>query len=145
MMEFLVSFTYPRIVVNNMNIVYCIIAIMIEERLKIVNEMFHKLNQKPKGISVNVTKLVAIHRILVNLCQQLNSVFALQFLLWISQSFILVLNDVHLGIYRFFFEPFSLNFFNIFIYVKNSIIYVFDLYYLSKRSARLCFEVTSIC
>jgi hypothetical protein len=141
LMEYFATLTYPRIVVNNVHIMYCIITIMIEERFKIVNELFHKLDSRSKEFSVNVNKLAVMHRLLVKVSQQLNSVYALQFLLWISQCFILVLNDVHLGIHRFIFGQFSLKFYTIFIYTKNSIIYVFDLYYLSKRSARLCLEV----
>jgi hypothetical protein len=141
LMEYFATLTYPRIVINNVHIMYCIITIMIEERFKIVNELFHKLDSRSKEFGVNVNKLVVMHRLLVKVSQQLNSVYALQFLLWISQCFILVLNDVHLGFHRFIFGHFSLNFYRIFIYVQNSVIYVFDLYYLSKRSARLSFEV----
>jgi hypothetical protein len=141
---FFVTFTYPRIVVTNMNIIYCVVALMIEDRLKIVNEMFHKLDSKSDTFCDDVTKLVFVHRLLVKVCRLLNSMYALQFLLWITQCFILVLNDLHLGIYILYFQHLSFNFQNTFAYVKNCINYVFDLYYLSKRSARLCFEVISI-
>jgi hypothetical protein len=141
LMEYYATITYPRIVVINVHIMYCIIAIMIEERFKIVNELFHKLDSRSKEFRENVTKLIVIHRVLVKVCQQLHSVYTLQFLLWITQSFIQVLNDLHLGIYVILFTNYSFYFYNIFYYVKNYIIYVFDLFYLSKRSATLCFEV----
>jgi hypothetical protein len=141
---FFVTFTYPRIVVTNMNIIYCIVALMIEDRLKIINEMFHKLDSRSDTFCDDVTKLVFVHRLLIKVCQLLNSMYALQFLLWITQCFILVLNDVHLGIHILYFQHLSFNFQNTFAYVKNCISYVFDLYYLSKRSGRLCFEVISI-
>jgi hypothetical protein len=141
---FFVTFTYPRVVVTNMNIIYCVVALMIEDRFKIVNEMFHELDSRSNTFCVDVTKLVIVHRLLVKVSQLLNSVYALQFLLWITQCFVLVVNDLHLGIHILYFQHLPFNFQNTFAYVKNCISYVFDLYYLSKRSARLCFEVISI-
>jgi hypothetical protein len=139
--EFFAMFTYPRTVVNNMNIVYCVMTIMVEERLKIVNDMFHKLSVRSRRFKSSLSKLVIIHRFLVKNCQQLNSVYSLQLLLWITQCFVLSLVDLHLGIFSILFKPFSSNFQSIFISVKNCTIYLFNLYYLSKRSARLSFQV----
>ncbi|CAH1379671.1 unnamed protein product, partial [Tenebrio molitor] len=140
LMEYFATITYPRIVIINVHIMYCTITIMIEERFKIVNELFHKLDSRSKEFRENVTKLIVIHRVLVKVCQQLNSVYTLQFLLWITQCFILVLNDLYLATYILFFNNYSADFNNTFVYTKNILIYVFDLFYLSKRSATLCFE-----
>jgi hypothetical protein len=145
LMEYFATITYPRIVIINVHIMYCTITIMIEERFKIVNELFHKLDSRSKEFRENVTKLIVIHRVLVKVCQQLNSVYTLQFLLWITQCFILVLNDLYLATYILFFNNYSADFNNTFVYTKNILIYVFDLFYLSKRSATLCFEVVPTC
>jgi hypothetical protein len=144
LIDILVTITYPRIIVHNTNIIYCVVTIMIGERFKIVNELLHTLNPRSKEFSDKVNKLVFTHRLLVKVCQQLNSMYALQFLVWITQCFILLLNDVHLGIYAFFFAHLSFNFHYIFTNVRNCILNAFDLFYLSKRSAALCFEVIRI-
>jgi hypothetical protein len=139
--EFFAMFTYPRTVVNNMNIVYCVMAIIVEERFKIVNDMFYKLTVRSRRFKFRVSKLVIIHRLLVKNCQQLNSVYSLQLLLWITQCFVLSLTDLHLGIFSILFKTLSSDFQSIFISVKNCTIYLFNLYYLAKRSARLSFQV----
>jgi hypothetical protein len=144
LIQILVTITYPRIIVHNTNIIYCVFTIIVEERFKIVNELLHTLDTRSKEFSDKVTKVIFTHGLLVKMCQQLNSVYALQFLFWITQCFILLLNDVHIGIYAFFFAHLSFNFQYIFTDVRNCILNAFDLFYLSKRSAALCFEVTRI-
>jgi hypothetical protein len=58
LIDILVTITYPRIIVHNTNIIYCVVTMMIEERFKMVNELFHTLNPRSKEFSDKVNKLV---------------------------------------------------------------------------------------
>ncbi|RZC38526.1 7tm 7 domain containing protein, partial [Asbolus verrucosus] len=140
---------YPRLMIGGMNITVYIVSMLIEERFKSINFLFtqkmiesNQLRKYPTefDFSENIRHLVSLHKILVKISKEINSVFSFQLLLCITMNFILLIGDLYTSMYIIFFGLFTKHCRLVFDMVKHCIGYIFDLFYVAKRSSDLCEE-----
>jgi hypothetical protein len=136
---------YPQCIIRTLNATFYLFSSIIQTRFKMINRLFSTRFSKHQRncFFENVTHIVSLHQVLVKLCAELNSIFSLLLLLWITWMFLLMIGDLHVAIYILLFNQFQ-KLANVFtIALKNCVIYVLDLCYLSRRCAALSYEVRS--
>jgi hypothetical protein len=137
---FIGAFTYPRVACTTFHVAFIVYTIIIQKRFEIVNELLDACVNKSNGIPKNsINQLIYLHKILYKTSKDLNSVFSLQLLMWFGTCFLLTLWDLHSAIHTLLLE--QIRWSVIEVIAKNISYNVFDLFYLSKRCANLCYEV----
>ncbi|RZC40867.1 7tm 7 domain containing protein, partial [Asbolus verrucosus] len=135
---------YPRLIIGVMNITVYIVSMLTEKRFKSINFLFtQKMNESNQlrryptesDFSEKIRHLVSLHKILVKISKEINSVFSFQLLLCITMNFILLIGDLYTSMYII-----SSHCRLVFDMLKHCIGYIFDLFYIVKRSADLCEE-----
>ncbi|RZB66635.1 uncharacterized protein BDFB_007133 [Asbolus verrucosus] len=147
--EYFIILAYPKLVVNNMSMFYCMVIMIVQERFKAINSIFlEKLVESRKNkkypletnFSATVEHLASLHKNLIKISKELNSNFSLHLLLSITTNFVSLVGDLYISTYILFFATFSKCYKLFIVAFKNVIIDSFDLFYFSKISSRLCYE-----
>jgi hypothetical protein len=139
---FIGAFTYPRVACTTSHVAFIVYTIIIQKRFEIVNELLDACVNKSKDIpKSSINQLIYLHKILYKTSKDLNSVFSLQLLMWFGTCFLLILWDLHSAIHTLLQE--QIRWSVIEVIAKNISYNVFDLFYLSKRCANLCYEVVN--
>ncbi|RZC34997.1 7tm 7 domain containing protein, partial [Asbolus verrucosus] len=140
---------YPRLIIGFLNITVYMVSMLIEGRFKIINLLFtrkmiesNQLRKYPIEFDFcdKIKHLVSLHKVLVKVSKEINSNFSFQVLLCITMNFILLIGDLHTIMYIIFFGLFTKHSRIVFDILKHCIGYIFDLFYIAKRSADLCEE-----
>ncbi|RZC31885.1 7tm 7 domain containing protein, partial [Asbolus verrucosus] len=121
------------------NIIFFLFMMGIQKRFRLINDILLKKTVETNFFE-SVTQLVSLHRILFKISLNINSIFSLQSLLWIILCSLLLVGDLHLILYTLFFDVHITHYKMIIVALKNCIINIFDLFYLSKRCGSLCHE-----
>ena len=139
---------YPRLVVGVRNIFFCLLLMVIKTRFNIINTILKNeihLSKKNSKSNCNFYKkiktLVDVHKTMVVVTEEVNSIFSLELLLWISITFVLLLVDVY-SITHIVWFNLEENYALILKLLHNCVMYVFDLFLISITCARVCREVS---
>ena len=140
---------YPRLIIGLVNCCLYSVLMLIETRFELINELIsakidksHRVSKYPNEFDFcdNVYHLVSLHKILVKVSKQANSIFSFHALVCIAINFILLIGDLHTSMYIIFFDLFSKHHRIVLDMIKNCVTYIFELFYLAKRSSDLCNE-----
>lgn len=140
--------TYPRIIIFSFNISYCVFTMLVEDRLKIVNNLIKikkiksrsKHNWKDSKLEDFVYDVTTWRDNLVEIMRNINSVYNLNIFSAISINFLFLIFDLYMTVYNVFFG-FNSDRFSSPSLALNSLIYIFDITYITTRSVKVCFEV----
>ncbi|RZB66636.1 7tm 7 domain containing protein, partial [Asbolus verrucosus] len=135
---YFIIISYPRLVVSTTNIKFYAITIILQERFKIINGIL--TNKVGQNFCENITHVISLHKLLVKISIEINSIFSSHLLLWITINFLLLVGDLYICMYTIFFNLFAIHYKTVFSLFKNCIVYSFDLFYFSRRSTKLCEE-----
>lgn len=144
-------FVYPRLIICSVNISFYLYMILLEKRFGIINTIMKKLiedSHKSKkypnepDFCTKIRNLVSLHKTLVKISQAVNQLFGVQTLLCITMNFVLLIGDLHTTMFVIFFNLFGKHYELVFGMLKSCAIYLFDLYYLAKRTTDLCRQVS---
>lgn len=136
-----IIYVYPRLVCSTVNITFATYTMTLASRFKMINNIVCARRTSEADFAEKIQQVMVLHKILLKLSRQLNSMYSLHLLMWIGLCFILLVVDLHAGIFLVFFQSFKADLDHGIIIAKNCIVYAFDLIYLSKRCTQLCFEV----
>ncbi|KAH0814647.1 hypothetical protein GEV33_008146 [Tenebrio molitor] len=140
---------YPRLVITLLNLTLYSIFTVIQTRFEMINVAIYQKVVKSNVVrkypneldfSDQITQLVSIHKILVTVSRNINSIFSFQILLCITVNFVLLIGDLHTSMYIIFFRIFTKHYKIVLDMIKNCITYGFDLFYLARRTSELCNE-----
>jgi gustatory receptor len=140
---------YPRLVITLLNLTLYSIFTVIQTRFEMINVAIYQKVVKSNVVrkypneldfSDQITHLVSIHKILVTVSRNINSIFSFQILLCITVNFVLLIGDLHTSMYIIFFHIFTKHYKIVLDMIKNCITYGFDLFYLARRTSELCNE-----
>lgn len=136
---------YPRLVVNTMNLVFYSCIMMISGHFQALNYLICQNIQinkftpdKRLKFCDNLQFLTDFHNKLVSLARDVNSMYALYLLLYVSSTFVLFVADLYLFAHFIYFR--NKNLYEILFMIANILTYVMDLNILVKFSESLCFE-----
>jgi hypothetical protein len=140
---------YPRLVVASLNLHFYALAMIIQNRFKIINTFLLEVAEKSRktpasGQSFNreeIIEVMQIHKNLLGIARQVNKIFSFHMLLWIGACFIGIISDLYVANFILLLQLFSKYYHVYFSLLKNVIIYDLDLFYFSKRTTQLCLEV----
>jgi hypothetical protein len=151
---YVVISAYPRFVITLKNMTFCLFTAVLQERFKIINRIISKkvIESKKvhKYVDPNFEKtlndLLILHTTLITVSTEINAIYSLQLLLWIARNFTLLLADSYTLVHMICFKSIEKYYrFGIFL-ILNCTTYVASTYYLSRRTAKLCKQVTfSFC
>nr|XP_015839420.1 PREDICTED: putative gustatory receptor 28a [Tribolium castaneum] len=138
---------YPRMIGCNLSVTYFGTTLLLEERFKLVNkfllgECFKSRNCTKYPTDPNfcdkIKLSVNIHKELTRICRAINSIFSVFFLLWVTVNFLCLVSDLYIVAYLIS----SGQFFNYWQgelkAFKNVCIYSIEMFYIARRSSRLC-------
>lgn len=142
---------YPRLVINNINSTFFNVLMILEGRFKVINNVLNaqideskKIQKYPTdaGFCEKTQHLVTLHKYLIKIAKDCNSIFSLHLLVWITVTFILLVGDLYIVMYIFFFHLSEIQISLILFLMKNTLMYSLELFLLSKFVTNLCQEVS---
>ncbi|XP_044262811.1 gustatory receptor 68a-like [Tribolium madens] len=147
-----VVIVYPRLVVNNINLGFLTLLMILEGRFKVINDVLkslindsRKMNKFPVELNFcdKIKHLVNLHKSLVKVAKDHNSLYSLHLLLWITVTFILLVGDSYIVMYILFFHLSDVRYILILYLVKNVVMYGIELFVLAKIVTNLCQEANN--
>lgn len=137
-----IAIAYPLLVIANFNFTFYGIMTALQDRFKIVNEKILMTAPSENAIFCkSLEHLVAVHRNLTRLSRNINSVFSLHLLLWITLTCIAFVIDLYVLTWLLV-MGFGTKYSSIVVnLIKNITMYIFDLFCFCYKSRQLCREV----
>jgi hypothetical protein len=109
---------------------------MIQHRFKMINEALSSDHN-----FLHIYDIVSLHKSLDQVIMEVGGIFSLQLLVWISVTSVTLVQDSYLTSFTFCKRMVFKHYKIIVRLINNIAMYVFDLFYLSKRVTDLCGEV----
>ena len=140
---------YPQLITSCVSISYYLVTTMLQGRYKMINSILREKSKESRNIEDYITKsnfcqnmrlLVSLHKTLTKIARRINSLYSLHLLLWISINFGSMVGDLYMLFYSLLFKKLEMNPTINIIFVKNSINYGFNLFYVTKTTSDLCAE-----
>jgi hypothetical protein len=142
-LHFFIVYTYPRLVCSTVNIKFVVYASILRGRFKIINDFISAKLSTDRDFCEQLTRVVSLHKLLVQLSRQLNSIFSLHLLMWLAICFGLLVGDLYAGLYVIFFDSRSaFHLALILITYKNCVVSAFDIWSFAKMCNELSHEVS---
>ncbi|KAH0821832.1 hypothetical protein GEV33_000959 [Tenebrio molitor] len=140
-LHFFIVYTYPRLVCSTVNIKFVVYASILRGRFKIINDFISAKLSTDRDFCEQLTRVVSLHKLLVQLSRQLNSIFSLHLLMWLAICFGLLVGDLYAGLYVIFFDSRSaFHLALILITYKNCVVSAFDIWSFAKMCNELSHE-----
>nr|CAL23149.2 gustatory receptor candidate 16 [Tribolium castaneum] len=143
---------YPRLVVNTINLTFLTLLMILEGRFRVINDGIQALINDSRKVTRFPTELtfcnkikhlVNLHKNLVKVAKDHNSLYSLHLLLWITVTFILLVGDSYIVMYVFFFHLSDVRYVMVVYLLKNVVLYGLELFILAKIVTDLCQEANS--
>ena len=144
---------YPRMVISNVNLAFYMTLLVLQARFRIINsnilakiEDSKRVRKYPTKIDFceSVRHIVDLHKTLVKIGREVNSIFSVHLLVWIAVTFVLLVGDLYVTTYIFFFQLPETHILIIVNLFRNVLMYAFELFILAKYTTDLCEEVRKI-
>lgn len=142
---------YPRLICCNNTLTFFVLAMVLEERYRIINFALVREKVKSRNLSNypiethfynKILTLIEIYKSCFKICKIINTIFSFYFLSFFAIAFFCVVCDSYLStdflVSGSFLERWNLAL----VLVKHLIVYSTEMFLICKRSYQLCYQVS---